>query len=1769
MSEAEHSLGGGSSSDTIAAAKEDLKNFPTSNIYDGGCADCACEIPIVLQYEDGAPVPDAEFVVKWGEQQEGKEGEVKVVATKPEQKAMPEIKGVVDKNGLARVKNSPCGSYIILFGEGSDALDAQSLDKKSELYIAIEAATAKVGSLSPEGRGQLLWWLSAWMKEKAAEHMISKIKSGAISNKSEVNKFVKQHGAALWTNDQGQVNESRKAAVIQEVKNESLTEITEDNYVAQDGALTRLEDALETKRKALGYPDDPAAKQVAHSLQQMLVNGKQIPNQRFYQVFQSIGQAEQVAAQLFDPNQTDEWDVILLVAEAALGFIPVVGDVVDVVDIIKWLYKFSDEHENPNEWDYVELGALSLGFLPAIGFFLKKTFAPIARFFAGIRGASKAAGKASDLLQTTIKVLRKLGDGNLIQWIIKQKNKVKGAVTELKKIMRDLCKTVVAALKKYIDNAWLWSPAVALAKRLLKIFDDFKNSISKYIDPFLDKVDDMVAEFIAKIANKFTASAGKDIDPTVFKLRRRKADGSDGLAHSGKGEELPEGTCPIGMQEALAGNPVNMILGQPFINQVDISAGHFTLERTWTPGQGGGLFGPHWSTPLSNFVEIGPEGAIFQTAMGRKIPFDVPFNGAVCVNIHDNNYKLMAYGNGYAIEDTNNLLWIYQWHDGMVRRLSAVRDSNGQGFDIAYTPDTEAPIGLKPTQITLTNGDIYDLEVLGGRLQRVRHRASGIIEAEFDYNEQGLLIGASDAAGYRMGYAYDGKSRVVGLDYNGEHCTAYEYDHQNRVIGVATDTDYYHDRFEYGQPNSEGVRAVSFINTLGERKSLHIDSEDQVIAVIEPQGRVNKYHYNKDGDVVRVITPHNSEFNYQWDTLSNLLAITYPDGSTEAFERDKRGRLLSYTDQGGAQWQYERDDKGNITAEHSPDGRCWRYQLNERGQATRIYQPDGSIVTLAYNAQQRLAQWTDALGATTTFAYNSHGQLSTRTYPDGTATHFQYDPMGRITAATLANVSTLQWRWSARGDLIEAIDGEGKRTQRQYGPYGLLQAVTDPSGGTVHFEYDQLLRLTDVINENSERYRYDYEASGSVTKETDFSGRQLLYRYNNVGQLIEKIAGDGVKTHYHYNPMGQLIRQEVFTKGEQAAPELSRFAYDKRGQITAAQNRDATIEFERDELGRITCETVNGRTVESNYNALGELESKNFDGSLAHYQYDAKGLLNSLQIGEHVPLQFERDLMGRERIRRSGAGFVEHRQWNAIGQLASQIAGRDSHWNQGSSGFNPQYAIHKNSHTPEIPKTTSGDVGAARSYHYDKAFNPTIINDSRWGSTHYHYNANNQITDARYEHQQSGLIQERFHYDKTRNIAASEQREKGTSLSLLKEPPIHATQNSVKRSPGGRIQRRGDTTYAYDAQGRMIGKRVDKNGFRPQKWSYQWNGEDQLTRVTTPDNATWEYQYDPFGRRIGKSCIQAGTKHQRHKTYEQVNYLWSGNLLSEERRIYADGTEQTVAYHYEQDSFVPIAQEVDGELSYIVTDHLGTPKELISEEGEVRWYTRHQLWGRTVQLKIHSNHAANDDCHLRFQGQLEDEETGLYYNRFRYYDPESSNYLSSDPIGLFGGITPHGYCSNPVFGIDPLGLAQPGDTGYSVYHMYHQSDLDAMGIPKQGAKPFYVGETNDFERRMGEHAKGRYDPNKHRMIQMTDNDLTYAQARGIEQADIDKYGTNTGNFGGGDYGHGEGNRRVGYDINRDDDRARAFNDAYNERMEQHGDSRRAQNTTTNNPRVKC
>jgi RHS repeat-associated protein len=135
------------------------------------------------------------------------------------------------------------------------------------------------------------------------------------------------------------------------------------------------------------------------------------------------------------------------------------------------------------------------------------------------------------------------------------------------------------------------------------------------------------------------------------------------------------------------------------------------------------------------------------------------------------------------------------------------------------------------------------------------------------------------------------------------------------------------------------------------------------------------------------------------------------------------------------------------------------------------------------------------------------------------------------------------------------------------------------------------------------------------------------------------------------------------------------------------------------------------------------------------------------------------------------------------------------------------------------------------------------------------------------------------------------------------------------------------------------------------------------------------------------------------------------------------------AYDIEQDPLWNGEQhpEPDGftrdEIAFYQCDHLGTPHELTDHEGRVAWSAQYKAWGEAREAISEAGRRAGFVNPIRFQGQYFDSETGLHYNRHRYYDPASGRYVSRDPLGLAGGRNLHVYVgNNPVRGIDPLGL---------------------------------------------------------------------------------------------------------------------------------------------------
>ncbi|MBB4220910.1 RHS repeat-associated core domain-containing protein [Variovorax guangxiensis] len=251
-----------------------------------------------------------------------------------------------------------------------------------------------------------------------------------------------------------------------------------------------------------------------------------------------------------------------------------------------------------------------------------------------------------------------------------------------------------------------------------------------------------------------------------------------------------------------------------------------------------------------------------------------------------------------------------------------------------------------------------------------------------------------------------------------------------------------------------------------------------------------------------------------------------------------------------------------------------------------------------------------------------------------------------------------------------------------------------------------------------------------------------------------------------------------------------------------------------------------------------------------------------------------------------------------------------------------------------------------------------------------------------------------------------------------------------------------------------------RNGWRT---VFAWDGFNRMTAATDHSGIATTFSYDALGRRLSKSSGDTTTL-----------FGWDGDVLAFESTQSSSAIEEggehgwSVHYIHEPNSFVPLMQvrrasamalsettdakalmEANGgvydieqdplwngeqrqvprafdrkEMAFYQCDHLGTPQELTDHEGSVAWSAQYKAWGEAREAISEAGRRAGLRNPIRFQGQYWDEETGLHYNRYRYYDPHSGRYVSSDPAGFNGGINLNRYAPNPIGWIDPLGLTK-------------------------------------------------------------------------------------------------------------------------------------------------
>ncbi|MGA1825011.1 MAG: RHS repeat-associated core domain-containing protein [bacterium] len=608
---------------------------------------------------------------------------------------------------------------------------------------------------------------------------------------------------------------------------------------------------------------------------------------------------------------------------------------------------------------------------------------------------------------------------------------------------------------------------------------------------------------------------------------------------------------------------------------------------------------------------------------------------------------------------------------------------------------------------------------------------------------------------------------------------------------------------------------------------------------------------------------------------------------------------------------------------------------------------------------------------------------STIIYPTYTK-HLEYDPMGRVVKEV---------------DVLD--ENTSHETLYTYDAVGNLIEKTDPAGNTTTYEYDVLDRLIKVTDAESGVTRYGYDIRDNLISVTDAEENITMFTYDRNGRKIRERRHLGQEFSYSYDARGNLAsiidaKDQKAVYSYDAAERLTLFDYYSSSTDPTA---DKTVSFEYDEVGNLLSYNDGITSATYTYDELSRKvrEAVNYgDFTLSYsYAYNPDGSKKSFKGPDDVSSDYS---------------YIEG-QLNTIHiPQAGDITFGDHDWLSPTRVNLPGGTVMDLDYDPlqRIKAIQSHDASndILMDYHYARDTIGNIVSKAtEHGSYTYSYDKTYQLLSAD-NPPDTAINDEAYTYDKVGNrLTAS------------------SSQGQWNYNENNQLTAIDGISFQYDENGNMIQKVVDG-----QTANYIYDIEDRLIQVEDGNGVIIaKYYYDPFGRRLWKEVD--GVK--IYFFYSEEGLIGEYDVSGNEIRSYgyAPNTMWTMD---------PLYQKMGGIYYWYQNDHLGTPQKIIDASGDVVWAAVYDSFGNceiTVE-KIVNN--------LRFPGQYYDQETGLYYNWHRYYDPVIGRYISSDPIGFWSDdINFYRYVkNNSIKWIDPWGLDYLTYNGKEISWVFEEDNTE-------------------------------------------------------------------------------------------------------------------------------
>ncbi|AOZ08727.1 RHS repeat-associated core domain-containing protein [Cupriavidus malaysiensis] len=818
----------------------------------------------------------------------------------------------------------------------------------------------------------------------------------------------------------------------------------------------------------------------------------------------------------------------------------------------------------------------------------------------------------------------------------------------------------------------------------------------------------------------------------------------------------------------------------------------------------------------------------------------------------------------------------------------------------------------------------------------------------------------------------------------------------------------------------------------GNRLTLTREQTGLLIAVQGPSGRRLQIGYSGSDDVrarrliSRITDPLGRTTTYAYDARLRLVKATARDGGTTTYEWDGQDRLVGITDALGIKALVnEYDGAQRVVRQTLADGSTFRFAYtpssgtvtrtevtDRRGAVRQVdFDANGNVVAnqqaangnilernehrFTYDAASgKLVRSEDYRGRVTLYAYDANGNLARRTqvaafsYGDR-VTEATYDPVWNVpTRLKLPNGGEWTYQYDGRGNLVRVRAPDGGEWTQAYDSQGRRTRAANPLGHATTYGYSgaDLASVTDPLGRT---VRYATDAAGRRTRVTDPLGHATQVRYDAMDRVLEIVNARNGKIAFAYDAAGRL------TARTDERGNTTRFTHTPIGRVATRTEADGARTTYGYDLAGALSETVDprGKRMTIKRDKRGQPETIEYGAATAD-NWPWKSQLDIIDLGNGFNLGDTN--VGLKLLRYDNAGRLVYEWMSGITRVyrtyEASTPGQLTTMRMKGSSVIPDSPTLRYAYDPvgRVTRISQDGRATALQFEWDRA--GRLVRSTATGQggrarlvTDYSYDAAGQLTGLDYRSAGGKLGEIRYSYD-----AAGRRTGIGGSLNPIELPGASVT--DAQYDARNRLTRWAGRTLRYDANGNLI-----DDGVR----TYTWNERDQLRRVTTAATGLVQFGYDPAGRRT-----------IRNQGDEWLDYIHDGANLAQE----FDRHSKITTLHGPAVDMPQIRQDSDGTERFLLQDGNGNVIGLSDGLGTtLETQYRYEPYGKTRVLGQASRNTQ------QYTGR-ENDATGLYYYRARYYDPETGRFVSPDPIGWAAGQT-NGYA---YVGGDPLNLVDPG-----------------------------------------------------------------------------------------------------------------------------------------------